>query len=90
MRLLLYNIPYVIKKFKNKMSIYSKMDNPQLFETILSKSNSQNIEDATKEWEVVTHNEATKFCTCKKNHLVHFYEFKNNINGKIIHIETVE
>lgn len=66
------------------------MDNPQLFETILSKSNSHNIEDATKEWDVVIHNEAEKFCTCNKKHLVHFYEFKNNINGKIIHFETIE
>lgn len=66
------------------------MDDPKLFEIILSKSNSNNIEDASKEWNLVTHNEAIKLCICKRKHLVHFYEFKNNVNETVIHMETVE
>lgn len=62
----------------------------QLFEIILSKSNSKNIDEAKKEWKQTSHSESNRFCVCKKNHLVHFYEFNNNINNKVIHIEIVE
>jgi hypothetical protein len=66
------------------------MENQNLFDVILRESNSNNIKDVSKEWDLVAQNETTKMCTCKKKHLVHLYEFKNNINEKVIHIKTID
>jgi hypothetical protein len=66
------------------------MENQNLFDIILRESNSNNIKDVSKEWDLVGHNESTKMCTCKKKHLVHFYEFKNKVNEKVIHIKTID